>query len=1002
MSLLNKKLLDRLEQEQELTRILALVKNVAIVEYDSTNIQVSLVFHQYLRNNNINASIVRRIILFAQKDNNSTNINTLKSLFPAATIECFDLEWQDIEPKLLNLHETLIIHACISENLNFNKLKPTSDNLNEQKLNENRKFFENSLIELGLFGKLSNDSTFERFSTFQSLIDLWKATRHAYQVCVLFDYKDDEDDEDDVVRKICYVKCDLRLNRFFTHVEANKPKPTQYCLDKQNYIKIYGEKLTDKDIFFQCFEETQQGCEECNQCENYGKNKKCPFAQRKIAQFFRDGFFVPQNNEIAHQWELMAARQRYKPALVQVADDLATGTGCKQNPVEAVSIYDEFARQNDDYCLHQVIAAIDNSDSIAPSRAVPYLAMLAQNGDDDMTLRLAKAFQNGDLGLPKDRNQQEALIRQGAENGKPHFILAMARMFEAYEIWNDAYQWYKELEDVAPELLPEGKLEEIEIKIMTNGASDKKIAQLGIDYLYGYNGMNRNPHFAYRCFLMAYKNGVTLAEGMLGQMYFKGIEVEANVDKGLEMLNSAASKGDLLSIEKLIEIKDDTSNNYNIKDVWSKNIVEWINEGIEHKDPVAFFLKGKFILEGRIFKSDVNHAFQAIFQAADLNYPRALYQLAMFYKDGIGTINSSTYNYEKYIERAARAGHYEAMGIYGPILYRQYDWDEAFKMLSGAYEQGFYSTEAIYFLAQCYMHAHGTPSDKPKAYELLKQAAQDGHLQAQVRLCEDYFRGNEYLEINYEQCRRWGEAALRQGEKDIKFETAFSSMQCGFRERGMELYLELANEGNSSAMNNYGCNLNDPVEKFQWFEKAANAGNSYAFWNMGNAYIDGNGVEKDFDKGLSLIKKGAQNGCVGAAEQLARMYKNGEDVDIDGKEAVKWYEKAIELDSKSALFELASLYYDGEIVPVDFKKALHYYKLSSEKGNVQAFVMQGVFYINGFGVDVDVSKAIYWYRKAAVAGNSFAKKELKKLNVNWEKDDNSNDDEFTIDIDKTN
>ena len=981
MAVLNQEILEQLEKEQELTRLLALVKNVAIIEYDGTNTQVSAVFHELLTKNSIDTSIVKHIILFGLKANDLSVTSTLKSLFPSATIEYFTEEWQNIAPSLIEVRETMAIHACISENLNFNHLNPTIEDFNEQKLLEKRKNYEKTLTRLGLRNIISSDdendnSPIKRHSTIQPLINMWKATRQAYQVCVLYDNSNFNTNP-------ITIKCELKLQEFFTHIEVDKPRPTQYCLDKQNYIKIYGEKLSEQNIFFQCFEEAQQGCDLCNQCDNYGQSKKCPFAQRTIARFFREGFFVPQNNEIAHQWEVMAARQLYKPALVQVADDLATGTGCEANILKAVNIYDEFARQNDDHCLRMIVEAIDRSDDISQSRALPYIAMLAQNGDDDMTLRLAEAFQNGDLGLPKDMIQQESLIRQGALDGKPRFIKAMAQMFEANEKWNDAYQWYKELEEAAPELLPEGKLEEIEIKLMTEGASDKKIAQIGIDYLYGYNGVSRNTHFAYRCFVMANRSGVILAKGMLGQMYYYGIEVDTDIDKGLDMLSSAASEGDLLSIEKLIEIKEDNSNDYSIKDTWSDKIVGLLEDGISNNDPIAHFLKGKYTLEGKFFKQNDQQAFEAIAVAARLHYPRAMFMLAMMHKDGTGT-KASQPMYEQWIKNAAHAGHYKAMGMYGPILFNNNEQGHAFKMISSAFEQGFYSTDAIYCLAQCYTYGYGTKSNKPKAYELYQQAAQDGNAKAQVKLCEDYFRGNEYLEKNYEQCRRWGEEAIKQGEKSIRFETAFSSMRCGHSKRGKELYLELANENDSAAMNNYACYLDDPKEKFYWFEKAANRGDCFGMWNLGNAYINGNGVDKDIEHGLSLIVRGANNGCPGAAEQLARMYETGDNVEIDGQQAINWLEKAISLGSEDSLFNLANLYYNGEIVAEDFKKALHYYKLASEKNNVQAFVMQGVLYLNGWGAEKDLNKAIFWYRKAAVAGNSFAKKELKKLNINWE------------------
>ena len=93
--------------------------------------------------------------------------------------------------------------------------------------------------------------------------------------------------------------------------------------------------------------------------------------------------------------------------------------------------------------------------------------------------------------------------------------------------------------------------------------------------------------------------------------------------------------------------------------------------------------------------------------AANMGYPPAQYHLAMMFKDGTGT-SADSYKYRHWIEISAKNGHYEAEGIYGVILYKDYgSRSNAFKFLRNAFDQGFVDSETEWCLAQCYMNGIG-------------------------------------------------------------------------------------------------------------------------------------------------------------------------------------------------------------------------------------------------------------------------------------------------------
>jgi len=58
----------------------------------------------------------------------------------------------------------------------------------------------------------------------------------------------------------------------------------------------------------------------------------------------------------------------------------------------------------------------------------------------------------------------------------------------------------------------------------------------------------------------------------------------------------------------------------------------------------------------------------------------------------------------------------------------------------------------------------------------------------------------------------------------------------------------------------------------QWYQKAANAGNTDAMYNLGLLYRDGQGVAQDYDKACEWFQKAADAGDADAKEALLRLH----------------------------------------------------------------------------------------------------------------------------------
>lgn len=921
-----------ISQNEELSRMMPMINSITIIEYDGNVIDGSIGLYGYLIDEELPITLVNRIIVCGKKnDTLQNNIQRLRSLFPSIDPETTYKDWCDTDFQALQVYDVLVFHM-VGEDV--------SATMFDNKRGKGEKLFETV-----------------------------KLTRHAYYACLFID-----DISWPMNGKTC-LRCQLRLSDFECDDEEEAVSPTTFCRDKQNYINMCQDTLSPKDLFFQCVDEAEHGCEECNQCKKYRKQKRCPFAQRKIAEFYRQGMFVPRDEKIAHQWEVMASLQGYKSAHIQLADDYHKGAGCNQSTTKALAIYQEYARKNDGYCINRIIALADESEGRERIAAVPYIAQLAKSGDEDMILKLADAFQSQEYGLPQDIVQQKEWIKQGAENGNPRFIKAMAEMYEANSDWDGAYKWYKTLSDTCHDMVDDEKMDEIEIKMLTNGSTDEEIAIKGMNYLYGYHGTERDTHLAFRCLKYAKEKGIVLAIGLLGRMYYYGIEVAQNTESGIALLYEAAKHNDILSFETIIfEIHADDE----MDAQWTERIKTAIEKGVEEEAPYALYLKGLCCLNGRIYEQSDHDASRLFNKAAEQDFPPAQYKLAVLCENG-GDLSQ----YLHWIEIAAKNGHFEAEGAYGVELFMNRHKSTAFQYLRNACEKGVLDIEVRWCLAQCYMNGNGTPKNRSLAYPMYITAAENGYVDAQETLCKDYFHGNEFLAKSYTECARWGEIAIAKGKRQVRFETAYSLSHTGNHERAKELYLELANEGNSTAMNNYACELKNPEEKAEWFKKAADAGSDYGMWNLGRLYRDGNGVEKNIDEALRLLTKSANLGCKGAIEDLARMYRYGRDVEINGVEAVKWYQLGVDKGYNENMLELAQIYLEGSIIEKDVDLAVHYYKLAAEKGIESAILKLGNIYEDGIGVEKNTHKAIFWYRKAAANGNEEAKEHLKNLGANW-------------------
>ena len=112
------------------------------------------------------------------------------------------------------------------------------------------------------------------------------------------------------------------------------------------------------------------------------------------------------------------------------------------------------------------------------------------------------------------------------------------------------------------------------------------------------------------------------------------------------------------------------------------------------------------------------------------------------------------------------------------------------------------------------------------------------------------------------------------------------------------------------------------LEDKQLFEatlKRANGGEVDAQLELGNLYIQGKGVSKDYQKAKEWYEKAAKQGHAIAQYNLSILFITGQGIQKDYQKAREWLEKAAQQGYAEAQYRLGSMYVDGEYVRQDYQ-----------------------------------------------------------------------------------
>jgi uncharacterized protein len=208
----------------------------------------------------------------------------------------------------------------------------------------------------------------------------------------------------------------------------------------------------------------------------------------------------------------------------------------------------------------------------------------------------------------------------------------------------------------------------------------------------------------------------------------------------------------------------------------------------------------------------------------------------------------------------------------------------------------------------------------------------------------------------------------------------------------------LADSGDAAAQTELGIRYRlgtdvdkDPAKAVSWFLKAAKQGYAKAYFNLGAAYYNGDGVSVNDQDSCVWFTLSADAGDQRGEEAVARTrqeftssqmtrcemltataYLTGERVKQDYRKAFYWYQKAAEAKDGLACERVAYLYDRGLGVPADKNASLKWLKHSADLGYVPALYELGYMYDKGMGIPGDIVKAKKMYELAGAGGQSEA------------------------------
>jgi len=190
--------------------------------------------------------------------------------------------------------------------------------------------------------------------------------------------------------------------------------------------------------------------------------------------------------------------------------------------------------------------------------------------------------------------------------------------------------------------------------------------------------------------------------------------------------------------------------------------------------------------------------------------------------------------------------------------------------------------------------------------------------------------------------------------------------------------LSLARNGSADAQFDVGLAylLGDGTEKsyaesYKWFETAANQGHGESMFYISDFYFNGDYKEKDMALFYQWSKRSAEAGSLNGMRNLAYAYSNALGTEKDLKESFVWRLKIAEtVGEPSDKSYLGYMYTQGIGTDVNVDEGIKWYTIAAEGNYLDAMFRLGAIYSTTKMGRYDIDKTVYWLLKASELGHT--------------------------------
>ncbi len=669
-------------------------------------------------------------------------------------------------------------------------------------------------------------------------------------------------------------------------------------------------------------------------------------AQFTLAGYCRDGFGgIEKNPDGATHLSECAAIQLYAPALSGLSNEYAEkqdeqfslfllALAAEQGDAEAAEKLKAKGAENKTFAKKLFSFFGSGKDDKLMTADVMSIKPQAESGNTLAMFFLALAYEEGRWGVQKDKNLAAEWYEKAYTQNRQSEYFKLGYFEKALETGCVAAKVF----DLQVKVM-QHKIDDPEAAWLTfldaskQGNCDASLMVSSV-YYHGsdFFGKDRDIEKSLEYARLAEKQGSTEATAMIGWFYVKGLGVEKDEQKGLEIIRKELEKEerpDLLHNMTLfyatglcVEKDLDKAEEYFNKSIWAS--FEGY-DAVKYATPYAWF-------ENMI---EIVVILKAL---AEKNNPDALYLLGKYYAEGtllpynkekaleyLNRIQNSELDVASLIEKAEALEYDAELAEHiEEVLMRVYEDDVeamaeyAFYLIEGkglaqdqlvgadlslrAAKEG--NVRAKNNIGGCYYNGLGFKQDKEKGCKWLEEAAEEGYVQAMANLTHYYIqdeRKDDYVKWMH----RWAEAGDAVGQFNLGQLYMRNDEVPQDLEKAKHWHKLSADQNNPDGQFAYGCDLlNEGVniqEALQWLDKAADQNHLTALHDLNVIFFEGlYGLEKDEKKGLEYLMRGVYLGVTEAMCDLGERMLSGNGMKLDYAKGKEWMLKAANMGNERA------------------------------------------------------------------------------------------------------